>query len=158
MPIKATYEISASRLREELKVLGMDYRGSRSDLVSRLQQAGVYEINDSVPARPPKIDRTCDYPNHESILIGRGANIESASDEKIVVCNTPKSKPLLVGDFKTHKLQINDCINLQESSVNATLEGNEGDLRREGSQLYMYRCTDVHPGWYPLQFGPVIII
>ena len=89
MTIKATHEITAERLRAELRALGMDARGSRSELVSLLQQAGVYEINDSVPPRAMKIDRTTNFPNHNSILIGRGAKIDDATDQRLVICNSP---------------------------------------------------------------------
>ena len=158
MTIKATHEIAAERLRAELRALGMDARGSRSELVSLLQQAGVYEINDAVPPKPTKIDRTTNFPNHKSILLGHGAKIDDEKEQKLVICNSPKSTPIIEGDFTTSKVSINHCLQLKESVVNTTIEGNEGDIRREGSQLYMYRTTGVHEGWYPLQFGPVVII
>jgi hypothetical protein len=158
MTLKQIYEIGAERLRAELRALGMDARGARSELINNLHQAGVYEINDSLPPRPSKYIRTIDFPNHESVLLGYGASIESASDQKLVICNTPKSTPLIEGDFSTHKICINDTLLLKESQVNANIKGQEGELRRQGSQLYMYRSSDVHEGWYALQFGAVEII
>ena len=80
MVLKKTDSIPAARLRQELQSLGMDMRGSRSDLVSRLLQAGVYEINDSIPPPAPKLDRTSRYPNHSSVLIGNGAKLDSNHD------------------------------------------------------------------------------
>ena len=158
MTIKATHEIAVERLRAELRALGMDARGSRSELVSLLQQAGIYEINDSIPPRPMKIDRTTNFPNHNSILIGHGAKIHDENEEKLVICNSGKSTPIIEGDFTTSVVSIHNCLQLKESVVNTTVDGNEGDIRREGSQLYMYRSTGVHEGWYPLQFGPVVIV
>ena len=158
MAIKQTQQIHAERLRAELRALGMDARGSRSDLVNSLHQAGVYEINDSIPPRPIKFIRTNDFPNHESVLIGHGASIDNSSDQKLIICNAPKSQPLIEGDFFSNKVLINDTLILKESVVDTTVIGTEGELRRQGSQLFMYRCSDVHEGWYPLQFGPVVII
>lgn len=159
MVIKATHEVPAERLRAELRALGMDARGvSRADLINMCNQAGIYELNTDIPARASAYVRTNDFPNHESVLIGYGASIENEFDEKLVICNSAKKPPLISGDFKKNYVTINDCLVLKESVVNSETGGNEGDIRREGSQLYMYRSTGVHPGWYPLQFGPVVIV
>ena len=159
MTIKAIHEINADRLRAELRALGMDARGSRSDLVNSLRQAGVYELNDLLPPRPGKFVRTQNFPNHESVLIGHGASIDYEADEKLVICNKPKSQPLIEGDFRSKKIVLNDCLVLKETAeLCASTNGTEGELRRSGSQLYMYRSSGVHEGWYPLQFGPVMII
>ena len=71
MTSKRINEIPAERLRRELQAMGMDHRGPRGDLVNRLAQAGVYEVNISVPPLPLKIDRSSRFPNHTSILLGK---------------------------------------------------------------------------------------
>ena len=159
MTIKAIHEINADRLRAELRALGMDARGSRSDLVNSLHQAGVYELNDALPPRPGKFVRTQNFPNHESILIGHGASIDYETDEKLIICNKPSVEPLIEGDFRSNIITLNDCIVLKETgNLCAATHGTEGEIRRQGSQIYMYRSSDVHEGWYPLLFGPVKIV
>jgi hypothetical protein len=158
MPIKRVKELNATRLREEIRALGMDARGPRSDLIDTLHRAGVYEINDTIAGRPEKYALSVNFPDHESVCIGAGAKVESSDAQKLIVCNAPRTEPLITGDFVEHKIQFNDCIQLKESNVSADMEGKEGELRRYKSILYMYRESDVHPGWYPLQFGPVLII
>ena len=156
MPIKQTHEVCVDRLRKELQALGMDHRGSRSDLVNSLMQSGVYEINTDIPPKPLKLDRTCNFPNHRSILLGIGASIDSEEDNKLVIDNS--NGRLIEGDFQTKVVTINDCLQLKESSLDATTPGVEGQLRMSSGKLYMYRHTDCFPGWYPLQFGTMLIV
>lgn len=158
MPLKSTNEISADRLRKELRALGMDSQGSRSELVNTLMQAGVYEINDSIKALPEKFQRTNNLKHHASILIGNGATVESEYDEKLVICNSTAKSPLVVGDFKDKNIQIDNCLKLKESVVGPEISGTEGDIRRSGSQLYMYRSTGVLEGWYPMEFGSIVLL
>ena len=157
MPVTPTENVSAARLRSELTALGMDNRGSRSDLVNRLQQGGVYEINTCVPPKPAKVDRTTTFPNHSSVLLGNGAMLHEKDDNKLVIKNSCFLNPLISGDFKKGKLEFGECSKLRETSdFGAQIEGEEGDIRRNGSEMYMYRETDVHPGWYPLLFGSIV--
>ena len=158
MPIKHVKELQSTRLREELRALGMDARGPRQDLIDALHQAGIYTINDTIPARPEKYANSENFPDHENVCIGAGANVFTNKTEVLVVSNTPFREPLITGSFKENTICLNDCLQLKESNVNADLEGTEGDIRRCGSNIYMYRDSDVHPGWYPLQFGPVLIV
>jgi hypothetical protein len=79
------------------------------------------------------------------------------------VANTDTDEPLLGGDFRERRVEIHDVLNLKDvyrirQELSPDTPGQEGDLRRSGSNLYMYRNTDVHPGWYPIQFGPVMIV
>ena len=156
MPIKETHEVPVDRLRKELQALGMDHRGPRADLVNSLNQAGVYEINTDIPPRPLKINRNCNFPNHNSVLIGRGASIHSDDDNKLVIDNGHGS--LIQGDFTQHIVTFENCIQLKESDLCSETPGIEGQLRMSAGKLYMYRSTDVYAGWYPLQFGTVLII
>ena len=159
MPITPTENVGAARLKQELDALGTDPRGPRADLVSRLMQAGVYEINTSVPPKQPKIDRVSRFPNHSSVLIGNGAKLEEHEDDKLLICNDSKREPLISGDFKTETVNIGKCLGLKSNDdFGSHISGVEGDLRRSGSALYMYRSSDVHPGWYPIVFGSVVIV
>lgn len=158
MTSKRINEIPAERLRRELQAMGMDHRGPRGDLVNRLAQAGVYEVNISVPPLPLKIDRSSRFPNHTSILLGRGAILEENDDDKLIISNNEKNSPLIEGNFKNNTIKINDCINLKNSKVNADIKGEEGDLRQNEGIIYMYRKTNCHEGWYPLQFGTMVLI
>ena len=158
MTIKQTNEVPADRLRRELQALGMDHRGPRGDLVSRLIQAGVYEINLSIPPLPLKVDRTAKFPNHSSILLGKGAILNENEDDMLIISNNVNKSPLIHGNFSSNTIKLNDCINLKNSIVNADIAGEEGDMRQCEGILYMYRETNCHAGWYPIQFGTMVLI
>ena len=159
MPVKHVREIHPSRLREELRALGMDARGPREELIESLHKAGIYTLNDSLHARPKKYANSENFPDHENVCIGAGAyELLCANKEELIICNAPRTQPLITGDFIDQSVCINNCLQLKESNVDAELFGEEGDIRRSGSTLYMYRSTGVHPGWYPLQFGSVVVV
>jgi hypothetical protein len=77
---------------------------------------------------------------------------------RLVIANNDTTTPLIGGDFVEKRVEITDVLNIASSAFESTTEGHEGDLRRSGNQIYMYRSTDVHPGWYPIRFGPVMVI
>lgn len=161
MPFLSTKQVNADRLRRELEALGMDSRGPRSDLVNSLEQCGVYSINTDVKPMAKFKDVTSRFPNHSSVLLGNGAQIHCQSDEKLIICNKPANaaNPLLEGDFDKKTLQISDCLRIADSPFLCTdTDGVEGDLRRCGNTLYMYRSEGVHSGWYPLQFGTMLLV
>ena len=95
--------------------------------------------------------------NHSNILLGNAAHLNNKESNKFILHNTSKCEPLLSGDFKQNTISLPQMINIKESYVNNETSGIEGDIRRSGSELYMYRSTGVHPGWYPLVFGSVTI-
>lgn len=66
--------------------------------------------------------------------------------------------PLIKGMYYKHQVVFDHIINLESRPFSADTDGEEGDLRREGSKLYMYREQDCEPGWYPLQFGRLRVI
>ena len=152
--------VPAHRLKQELLALGIDHIGPRADLVSRLRQAGVYEIHKDLPAQVAKLDRTARYPNHSSVLIGYGAFQENnIEDNTFVVSNKKGAGALIHGNFIDGKVTIKKCFALGETTeLDPDVYGEEGDLRRIGANLYMYRNSDVHPGWYPLLFGSVMLV
>ena len=138
----------------------MDPRGPRSELVSRLMQCGVYTINTDIEPMPKFADVSTKFPNHSSVLLGNGAQINNQKDEKLVICNKPSNStdPLVLGDFKQKTVEISDCLKLKETpNFNSDIPGAQGDIRRSGDTIYMYRCSSVHPGWYPLQFGTMML-
>jgi hypothetical protein len=154
-----TRSVPRERLIKDLEALGMDITGSRSDLVSRLVQAGVYQIDTSLPPAPKFVDTTNRFPNHSSILIGNGAQIHNKEDQKLVISNNSKEPSLIVGDFSKKVVSIHNCLNIQETEdFSCDYVGNDGDIRRFGDDLYMFRSCDVHAGWYPLQFGTMMLI
>ena len=159
MVYKPTGEISKARLISELHALGMDAGGARSELVSRLMQAGVYQINADSPPPAKFVDTSCRFPNHSSVLIGNGAQISTAVDEKLTICNRPKRDPLIEGDFKKGTVSIRSVLTLNDSDdLNCDTPGEEGDIRRCGDDLFMYRSSSVHPGWYPVNFGTMLLM
>ena len=159
MPYTKTNNVIRSRLVQELDSLGMDSNGPRNELVNRLMQCGVYQINTDFPPPVKFNDTSCRYPNHSSVLIGNGATISHQKDEKLIICNKPKNSPLIEGNFSTNQITIDKCLNLKESTdLNCDTPGVDGDLRRYQDILYMYRSFNVHPGWYPFNFGTMLLL
>lgn len=159
MPIQQTPHVLAARLRQELLALGMEAFGSRADLVNRLEQAGVYEINTDIPPKAKKQDTCIRFPNHKSVLIGNGAQLDCNSDSQLVICNEPNKQPLISGNFSDKTVNVDNCFHIKETKdMNAEKPGCEGDIRRTEDKLYMYRETNVHPGWYEIQFGKLLLI
>ena len=157
MAVTPIHEIPKPRLMQELKVLGMDFRGARTDLVSRLMQAGVYTLDPDVPPLPEYVDRITRFPNHSSVLIGNCGKADTSVDNQLVIANNAHV-PLIRGDFAKGVVSVQQCLSLSNSENICDIEGTEGDMRRVDENLYMYRSTGVCPGWYPLQFGTVVII
>lgn len=154
MPLTPINRIHKNRLAQELNAMGLDPSGSRSELLTRLYTAGIYDIHPEIP--PPK--KKMQLYNHSNILLGQAAQLTNGESDKFIVHNTEVNKPLISGDFKNNSINLPTLINISESEINPDIEGIEGDIRRNGSELYMYRSTGVHPGWYPLTFGTVMII
>jgi hypothetical protein len=159
--IQKTELVKVGRLRAEAKHLGIDTTGKqRIDLIIELQEKGVFEVDLKFPAKPPKIDVTCRKDDLSNVYIGNGAGLYEHNSNQLHISNHITVHPLIGGDFLKKRVNIHDTLNITESMLNlqADTYGLEGDLRRDGSNLYMYRCTDVHSGWYPLLFGNVKII
>lgn len=151
--------VTAARMRSELAALGMDRTGSRSELMNRLRQAGIYNIDTNNPAPQPMIDVKDRYENNTNIYIGNGAGLYNKENNKLFIANGENPGDCIItGDFKEKKVTIQEIFNVKESEFEADLIGSEGDIRRVGSYLYMFRCTDTAPGWYPFQFGSMRII
>ena len=151
--------VTASRMRSELAALGMDCTGSRSELMNRLRQAGMYTIDTASPAPQPMVDVKDRYENNTNIYIGNGAGLHNREDNKLFIANGHNTSNCIIsGDFKEKKVTIQEILNVKECDFEADLIGAEGDIRRLGSDLFMFRCTNTAPGWYPFQFGSMRII
>lgn len=146
MQMKKTLELSASRLKEELAAMGMEADGSRSDLVNRLHQAGIYEIN--IDMKYPAMHKNVYDPS--SVYIGSRSNDTQPNSFQIANVN----ETIVSGDFKQKVVKIHDCLHITETKdLGCDTPGTEGDMRLKGGVLYMYRVTDVEPGWYGISFG-----
>lgn len=158
MPYTETNHVAASRLREELAAVGLETCGSRSELVQRLLQAGVYEIDTNSRPHPPKLDRIIRFPNHSSVLLGNGAIAQFEKREQFIVQNNIKRQPLIEGDFEKDCITLSSCLSVRETeNLSPSTEGQEGDIRRKGGKLYMYRKTGVYKGWYEISFGSIML-
>lgn len=156
--------IPSHRLRAECNHLGIDSRGlSRTDLLAELRTKGLYEIDTRFPAKPRRIDTSNRKDDLSNVFVGNGAGLHEMRSNRLYISNTETDEPLIGGCFKEKRVEIHDVLNIRDvclKRMNLSPEtlGEEGDLRRSGANLYMYRKTDVHPGWYPIQFGSVMII
>ena len=154
MAITNVEHVNASRLRIELQALGMDSHGSRAELIMNLKQAGIYTVDTSVC--PPKaIDISQRYENRTNVYIGNGAGVHNKDDNKLYISN---GHDLIKGDFSKKCVCIDNVLHLTSEEFESDLVGNEGDIRRESSNIYMYRCTNIEPGWYPLSFGTMKLV
>jgi len=145
-------QVAVARLRAELLAMGIDSQGPRSELVTRLRQAGVMNINLDISPNPPLIDIEKRYENRTNVYIGNGAGLKNNKDNQLFIANND-FKTLIHGDFRKDKVNINHILNIKDYKLEADEEGNEGDIRRDGANIFMYRCTGIQPGWYPIQFG-----
>lgn len=144
--MKKTLELPASRLKEELAAMGMETDGSRSELVNKLHQAGIYEINTSI--KYPAMHKNVYDPS--SVYIGARSN--DTQTNRLQIANT--NHMIVSGDFKQKIVNIHDCLHITETKeLSCDTPGTEGDIRLKGGILYMYRETDVEPGWYGISFG-----
>jgi hypothetical protein len=144
--MKKTLELPACRLKDELAAMGMETDGSRSDLVNRLHQAGVYEIREDVKY-PPMHRNTYDP---SSVYIGTRTG--DTQENRFQIANP--NHTILSGDFKKKIARVHDCLHIVETKdLSCDTPGTEGDMRLKGGILYMYRETDVEPGWYGISFG-----
>ena len=157
-----TRQVHADRLRKELETLGIKSNTlSRADLVNSLEQAGVFEIDTSVDARPPRVDLTDRAANVSNVYIGNGAGLNETKDHKLHIANT-SIRSLISGDFKNEVVNVDKVLNIKDSHIDPELIGEEGDIRREGSEYFIYRTTFTkktqESGWYPIMFGPIKIV
>lgn len=147
------------RLRAECLYFGIKYTGlSRSDLIVELNNQGLYEVDLAYPAKPPRIDPANRKEDLSNTFIGNGAGLHETRPNRLYITNNDSMTPLIGGDFAAKRVEITDIINVTSSSFESDTPGEEGDIRRSGAQLYMYRCTNVHPGWYPIHFGAVLCV
>lgn len=156
--------IPSHRLRAECKYYGIDTGGlSRTEMLSELRSKGLYEIDTRFPAKPPRIDTSDRRDDLSNVFVGNGAGLHETRSNRLYISNTDTDEPLVGGCFKEKRVEIHDVLNIRDVCLkrmdfSAETAGEEGDLRRSGADLYMYRKTGVHPGWYPIQFGSVMII
>lgn len=150
--MKKTVEVNVARLRVECASLGLDQDGSRNELVNRLHQAGVYDINTDM-TYPPVMKNTY---NPTSVLIGSRAQETKHKHNSLIVSNN--KTVLMTGCFERKTIRVHDCVNVEETpELSCDTPGVEGDIRRCGGMLYMYRETCVDPGWYSVTFGRSLI-
>lgn len=151
--------IPTHRLRNESLFLGINPHGiSRNDLLMELRNHGLYEVDMNFPAKPPKIDTSSRKDDLSNTFIGNGAGLNETRSNRLYIANSETDEPLIGGDFSNKKIEITNILNLTHHHFESDDNGVEGDMRRNGSQLFMYRTTNVHPGWYPIVFGPVLVI
>lgn len=150
--------LDIARLKKECECLGLDPMGGKRNLIERLQRSGIFEINDSIPITKREWKTYHNYPNKDSIFIGHEAGLNETEKNKLYISNSKTENPLVKGDFKEEKLIINNCFKIENSIVDTDVQGEEGEIRRNGSNLYMYRSSNVVEGWYPLYFGPVVLL
>ena len=149
--MKKTIEVNVSRLRLELSSFGIEQSGSRSELINKLHQAGVFEINTETL---PVSQMTNTY-HPSNIIIGSNPSSDSKFNQLNIANNI---NTILSGDFKTKTLNVHDCLHIVETkSLSCDTVGHEGDLRMNHGILYMYRSTEVNSGWYSISFGRPLI-
>lgn len=162
--IRAVEHVHVDRLRKECLHLGIVPTGlSRNELITELKCKGLTEINLRFPAKPPKIDTSNRKDDLSNVFIGNGAGLHEVSSNRLYIANDSTDEPLIGGNFKEKRVEIHDVLNLKDAycmrrELSPDTPGVEGDLRRSGANLYMYRVTGVHPGWYPIEFGSVMIV
>jgi hypothetical protein len=148
--MKRTFDVNASRLRNELAFMGMETDGSRSELINKLHQAGVYYINTEM-VNPPALHNSYDP---SCVCIGT----KRYTDKKNTFSISNNANTIISGDFANKSVTIHDCLRLVETAdLSSETPGIEGEFRLKRGVLYMFRTTDVEMGWYSLSFGRMMI-
>lgn len=151
--------VRSVRLRKECLHLGICCQGmSRTEMIHELHAKGLYEIDLRFPAKPPLIDTTDRSDDHSNVFLGNGAGLRERRSNRLCIANSD-GEPLIGGDFLENRVELAQVLSLRETvQLDPDTPGQEGDLRRRGMDLYMYRSTSVHPGWYPISFGSIMIV
>lgn len=157
MPIVQVQSVEKSRLIQELKHVGLDIHGSRSELIQRLNNHGIFNINTSCHAGSEKNMEYFVKKETDSVLLGSGA-YKNECKNKLIIRNSYGDEPLIEGDFERRALRLPELIKIKESDLCADTCGEEGDIRMKGGLLYIYRCNGVHAGWYQILLGSVLIV
>jgi hypothetical protein len=151
--------LPAHRLRGECRYFGIQTNGlSRMDMIYELKNRGLTEVDTRFDPKPPKIDTSDRSDDLSNVFIGNGAGLHEQRSNQLYIANNDTNDPLIHGDFKEKSVHISNVLQIQSSSFEADMKGEEGDLRREGAYLYMYRSSNVEPGWYPLSFGIIKLV
>lgn len=152
-------QVHVSRLRDECKHLNLRYVGvPRSELITDLKSHGLVEIDLRFPAKPPLIDTSDRRDDLSNVYLGNGAGLHAKSANRLYISNDSSESPLIGGCFKSKCVDINHILNIASSEIDLTKEANEGDIRRNAGELFMYRCTSTEPGWYPIKFGSIKLV
>jgi hypothetical protein len=158
-----TRNVPAERLRKELETIGIKANNlSRSELVNTLEQSGIFEVDLDSQPRPPRINLTDRASNVSNVYIGNGAGAKETRNNQLHIANS-NTKSLIHGDFQKETVNIDKVLNLKSEYIDPDLEGEEGDIRRDGSDYFVYRTnrrffSETISGWYPIAFGPVKIV
>lgn len=158
--VRRLEQVITDRLRKECSHLGIDPKGlTRTEIINELHNAGLYDIDTRFPAKPPRIDTSDRRDDLSNVFVGNGAGLYERRSNRLVIANNDR-ECLIGGDFARGEVSIDRVLRLCDSvELFPDTPGVVGDLRRVGSELYMFRAgNDTHPGWYPLQFGPVMIV
>lgn len=158
MPLTPVNQIDAARLRQELLSKGFESYGSRNELVCRLGQAGITEIDTNMLPSIPS-EKIVRFANNSSVLLGNGAMSQHEKSNQFIVQNNPNKNPLINGDFENDILNLSSAIHIRNTNdLNPSIDGKEGDIRRKDGKLYMFRQTGCYKGWYELQFGSILLV
>lgn len=147
-----------SRLRDECRARNLPYLGTKEERIEALKESGVEIIYPDDPVIPqPKIDAS----NHEShaksdpTSLHLGSIPPSHCTNHAFTVSSPctPGQPILSGDFKKRVVSIDRVLKLESSDdLQPNTPGETGELRRKGSDLYMYRTIGQRNGWYRISF------
>lgn len=146
-----------ARLIAECKARHLPWLGDRDERIDRLKEAGIHHVYPDLPvyefppppANPPS-DPTC---------VCVGAIPKRMQRHAFSIANaTHPDRPLLAGNFRDKTVTIDRVLRLTHSpDLRPDTPGSDGDLRRKGSDLYMFRSLGARSGWYRLAFDHVLM-
>lgn len=152
-------QVQVSRLRDECKHLNLRHVGvSRAELITDLKSHGLTEIDLRFPAKPPRVDTTDRSDDLSNVYVGNGAGLNTTRANRLYISNDSRETPLIGGCFQEKRVDIHDILNVRSSVIDVKEPADEGDIRREDGELYMYRSTSTEPGWYPFKFGSIKLV
>lgn len=143
-----------SRLTRECQARGLPYLGSKEERIDRLKNEGVDVVYPDLPVVVLEDTKKKQRMETDPSSIHLGAPCTKSGRNRFTVCNPyTKDAPLLSGHFGSRSVTVDRALHLVSSDdLQPNTPGKEGELRRKGSDLFMYRKVGTRKGWYRISF------
>lgn len=143
-----------SRLTKECQVRGLPCWGTKEDRIEELKGVGVDVVYPDLPVVPLEDLNKKERLETDPSSVQLGAPSTKCGRNRFTLCNPyTKDAPLLSGHFRSRSVTVDRALHLVSSDdLQPNTPGKEGELRRKGSDLFLYRKVGTRKGWYRISF------